>query len=203
VGEAYRRFEKFSEEVAALGDAAELPDMNSVEMQLCYDEYGQDPEVQRAWEDSGAESSAIMQSMMMGTTGPMRGPNAPEPQTKPAGKKSKASEIVEMQELMVDELKRTTDAAAAHLEGANGCTWRAEIAVQMVQAIASAAVERRYGISPEDMTIAGFQHAAALQKNERFVRATEKQQEILMRIGGICGDPSARAALGMGGGDAE
>ena len=56
--------------------------------------------------------------------------------------------------------------------------WKSELAVQMVQALASAAVERRYGVSAEEMTAAGFQHAAQLQKNERFMRATEKQQEL-------------------------
>lgn len=34
----------------------------------------------------------------------------------------------------------------------------------------------RYGTSAEEMTLAGFQHAQMLQRNERFARASEKQQ---------------------------
>ena len=92
-----------------------------------------------------------------------------------------------MLELMVDVLKRTTDALTSALRnGVATPSWRAEVAIQMTQAFASAAVERRYGASAEEMAFAGFQHAAALQKNARFVWATEKQQEILMSIAKLC-----------------
>lgn len=97
-----------------------------------------------------------------------------------------------MQDFMVDELKRITDAASAAFKKAAGTMtpWRTEVAIQMVQALASSAVERRYGTTAEEMTIAGFQHAIALQKNERFVRATEKQQEILMTMASLCSQDS-------------
>jgi len=98
----------------------------------------------------------------------------------------KPSEIVEMQELMVDEMKRLCEAASTAAQVEPSSPWRAEIAMQMVQSLASAAVERRYGVSPEDMTMAGIQNAPTLQKNERFVRATEKQQEIIMAVAKFC-----------------
>ena len=91
------------------------------------------------------------------------------------------------QELLVDGLKRVTEALTSALsDGVAAPPWRAEVALQMAQAFASAAVERRFGTSEEEMMLAGFQHAAALKKNERFVRATEKQQEVLMAIAKLC-----------------
>jgi len=185
IEEAYRRFDLFTEEQQpAAGE--EPPDLSSVELQLCYDEYRGDAEVRSAWDQSGVESNLMMQAMMSGGSRPS-GSSAPGPEEK-KGKRLKSSEVVEMQELMVDELKRTTELAAQAVRraAASAPPWRAEVAIQMVQALASAAVERRYGTSAEEMTLAGFQHAAQLQKNERFVRATEKQQEILMSIAKLC-----------------
>merc|ERR1712241_1178746 len=128
--------------------------------------------------------------MMSGTsTGSRSSPHNSNQDKDKKGKKVKASEIVEMQEFMVDELKRTTETALIALSkslNGNSKPWRAEVAIQMVQALASAAVERRYGTSAEEMTLAGCQHVAQLQRNERFVRATEKQQEILMTVAKLC-----------------
>lgn len=187
---AYERFETFSIDVAEEFERKELAELSSMEMQLCYDEYRDQPEVREAWEQSGAESNLLMQNLMIANqTGnaPSRGSSGGAEEKK--GKKLKASDIVEMQELMVDELKRMTDAVAAAV--AAGASkerpWQLELVVQMVQALASAAVERRYGVSAEEMTMAGFQHAQVLQRNERFVRSTEKQQELLMRIPALCG----------------
>uniref|UniRef100_A0A7S1M369 Uncharacterized protein n=1 Tax=Alexandrium catenella TaxID=2925 RepID=A0A7S1M369_ALECA len=188
---AYQRFAAFSEAAQAQADGEELPDLSSVEMQLCRDEYAEDPEVRQLWEQSGAESSLAMQTAIAGVAGVAGVARAPAPAAEEKrGRKLKSSEVVEMQELMVDELKRTTELAAAVVKKGATPAWRADVAMQMVQALASAAVERRYGTSAEEMTIAGFQHAAVLQKNERFVRATEKQQEILMTIAGLCSQES-------------
>jgi len=132
--------------------------------------------VRSAWEKSGAENSIAMQNIMGGLRNPSSSSSSPAEDKK--GKKLKSSEIVSMQELMVDELKRTTEAAGVALALPNASSWRAEVAVQLVQSLASAAVERRYGVSAEEMTLAGFQHAATLQRNERFMRATEKQQDV-------------------------
>lgn len=186
---AYSRFEEFSDEsmAEAANQGEEVPDLSQTEIQLCYDEYSADEEVKAAWEQSGVESSMMLRSAMMSSpsTASSAGPDR-------KGKKLKSSEIVEMQELMLDKLILYHKDALVAFSGAKGPQkpWRAEIAVQMVQALASAAVEHRYGTSAEDMTIAGFQHAAALQKNERFTRATEKQQEILMAVARLCAPES-------------
>merc|ERR1712241_1322374 len=136
--------------------------------------------------------------MMSGTsTGSRSSPHNSNQDKDKKGKKVKASEIVEMQEFMVDELKRTTETALIALSkslNGNSKPWKAEVAIQMVQALASAAVERRYGTSAEEMTLAGFHHAATLQKNERFVHATQKQQEILMGIASLFSQDSTGKA---------
>lgn len=185
VGEAYRRFSEFSEAPQRQAEAEGLPDLSSVELQLAYYEYREDPEVRQLWERSGAESSMVMQ--MMTAAGPKASGQSPSSSEEKKGKKLKSGDVVEMQELMVDELKRTTEAAVLFARKGG---WKAETAVQMVQALASAAVERRFGTSAEEMTIAGFQHATALQRNERFVRATGEQQEVLVSLATACGQSS-------------
>mmetsp|Transcript_131546 Transcript_131546/g.311888 ORF Transcript_131546/g.311888 Transcript_131546/m.311888 type:complete len:498 (-) Transcript_131546:58-1551(-) len=175
-GQAYRRFEDFNAAQPVLKEG--LEDLTPVELQLCYDEYREDPEVQQAWNKAGVENSLNLASSLSLKPGA-----SPEDKK---GKKMKTSEIVEMQELMVDEMKRLSEASSAAAKASPSSPWRAEIAMQMVQSLASAAVERRYGVSPEEMTIAGIQNAPALQKNERFVRATEKQQEIIMTVASFC-----------------
>jgi len=191
---AYRRFEEFSDqsmaEAASLGE--EVADLSQTEMQLCYDEYSADGEVKAAWEQSGVESSMMLRNAMMSCVPMTRSTASSAGPEDRKGKKLKSSEIVEMQELMLDKLILYHKDALVAFSGAKGPEkpWRAEIAVQMVQALASAAVEHRYGTSAEDMTIAGFQHASALQKNERFTRATEKQQEILMAVARLCAPES-------------
>eukprot|EP00928_Gymnodinium_smaydae_P008545 TRINITY_DN13106_c0_g1_i1.p1 TRINITY_DN13106_c0_g1~~TRINITY_DN13106_c0_g1_i1.p1 ORF type:complete len:537 (-),score=187.46 TRINITY_DN13106_c0_g1_i1:512-2122(-) len=186
VAEAYRRFATFSDEAMKALEGQDMPELSTVEMQLCYDEYRERSDVREAWEQSGVECSMMMQNAAIGTITP-GGKSSSSSTPKAKGKKLKSSEIVEMQELMVDELKRTSEAVAMMSPNAKAQQWKADVAVQMVQALASAAVERRYGVSAEEMTTAGFQHAQVLQRNERFVRATEKQQEFLMRIPTLCG----------------
>jgi len=181
VSDAYRRFEDFAAEAPAAKEG--LEDLTPVELQLCYDEYREDPEVHSAWSKAGVENSIMMASCV--TSLLKNEASTPLPEDK-KGKKMKTSEIVEMQELMVDEMKRLSEASSAAAKASSSSPWRAEIAMQMVQSLASAAVERRYGVSPEEMTIAGIQNAPALQKNERFVRATEKQQEIIMAVAQFC-----------------
>ncbi|CAE8617258.1 unnamed protein product [Polarella glacialis] len=182
IAQAYKRFEDFGES----GDPppAGVEDMTPVEMQLCYDEYSTDPEVRTVWEAAGVENNLMMSSMMQSLM--PGGKTSASSSEERKGKKMKSSEIVEMQELMVDELKRTYEAAMKSPTASPKTLWRSEVAMQMVQALASAAVERRYGVTAEEMTMAGFQHAAILQKNERFVRATEKQQDILMSVARMC-----------------
>mmetsp|Transcript_10863 Transcript_10863/g.28095 ORF Transcript_10863/g.28095 Transcript_10863/m.28095 type:complete len:547 (+) Transcript_10863:89-1729(+) len=181
--EAYRRFDEFTEQNAGpdAQEAQEMPDLSSVEMQLCYDEYRDDEEVRRAWDHSGAETTLMMQSVLSPSlAGNSRSVSSSSAADERKVKKLKSSEVVEMQELMVDEIRRTTQAlkTATMRPGER----KPEIAMQLVQALASAAVERRFGISAEEMAVASFQHAAVLQKNERLARASEEQQDILMQL---------------------
>jgi len=189
--EAYKRFEEFTETAGAPPE--NLPQLSNAEMQLCFDEYRDDPAIRKAWEDSGAEAGVAVQSMMISNGGQMGGAKSSSVPEDKKSKKTKPSDVVEMQELMVDELKRIYEATAQALKkGDESQTFRPELLTQMVQALASGAVERRYGVSGEEMTMMGFQHAAILQRNERFVRSTEKQQEILMsQIPQLCMNASA------------
>lgn len=182
--EAYKRFEDFN---ASTPGKEGLEDMTPVELQLCYDEYREDPEVQQAWTKAGVENSIMMAAsvQLLMKSGGAAPSSPPEEKIDKKGKKIKPSEIVEMQELMVDEMKRLCEACREAAK-ASSKPLKADIAMQMVQALASASVERRYGCSPEDMTMAGLQNAPTLQKNERFVRATEKQQEIIMTVANFC-----------------
>lgn len=177
---AYQRFEEFSAEATQALSSEELPDLSSTEISLCYDEYREDQDVQEAWKSSGVEANLMMKSMMT------PGINvAPPPEE--SKKKVKISEFVEMQELMVDKLTAYVRAADEAFAKENQ-EWRAEIAIQMVQALASEAVEHIKGISAEEMTLAGFRHTEALQKSERFCNSSRRQQELLMKIAGLCGE---------------
>eukprot|EP00933_Yihiella_yeosuensis_P020239 TRINITY_DN16270_c1_g1_i1.p1 TRINITY_DN16270_c1_g1~~TRINITY_DN16270_c1_g1_i1.p1 ORF type:complete len:535 (+),score=167.49 TRINITY_DN16270_c1_g1_i1:82-1686(+) len=188
IKEAYERFEDFA--LNGTNPPEKLEELSSVELQLCYDEYREDPEVESAWQNAGIDMNMMMSNLGMPTKSSSSGSASVEDKKdKKDGKKAvKTSDIVEMQELMVDELKRCWEQALKCIAGKDKpkSPWKPEIAMQMVQALASAAVEKRYGVSAEEMTMAGFQHAATLQKNERFVRATEKQQDILMNVCKMC-----------------
>mmetsp|Transcript_123610 Transcript_123610/g.357523 ORF Transcript_123610/g.357523 Transcript_123610/m.357523 type:complete len:550 (-) Transcript_123610:273-1922(-) len=194
IGEAYDRFDEFTEQAAqAAQQAEEMPELSAVELQLCYDEYKEDEEVKRVWEQSGVETSLLMQTWMnLATPGAGSSAGTPKSPTDSKGKRLKSSEVVEMQEFMVDEMKRLTQQVMMSHRDEPGRSWKAEVTIQMVQAMASAAAERRYGVTAEGMTLAGFQHAHILQKNERFARASEKQQDILMMLARFCGhDPAS------------
>lgn len=190
IADAYRRFEAFAEEASRLPEGMEeMPELSTVEMQVCFSEYQEDEEVRRVWEQAGVENTVAMHSMMVGAMSLGRSaPSTPLLEDKKS-RKFKPGDVLDMQELMVDELKRMTEASKEAIAGAD-LMWKAEVAVQMVQSLASAAVERRYGVSAEEMTLAGFQNAGTLQKNERFMRATEKQQEILMSLAKVCSQDS-------------
>jgi hypothetical protein len=62
ITEAYKRFEEFAESTSPPPEG--LEDLSRVELQLCYDEYREDPEVQTAWDQAGVENSLMMTSMM-------------------------------------------------------------------------------------------------------------------------------------------
>merc|ERR1712218_627964 len=149
-------------------------------------------------EQAGVENNLAFKAMWTNVSPALSsssGPDDFQASSSPSGKEGKrgkkplkTAEIIEMQELMVDKMHALAQAATKVLEAQSPApTWRAEVALQMVQALASAAVEHRYGTSSEEMTMAGLRHTATLQKSERFMRATEKQQEILMSIAKLCG----------------
>jgi len=191
IPEAYQRFEQFSE---TLAPPEGLPEVSNVELQLCLDEYQDDAEVRQAWQQSGAEANMILQSMASNGAGAFGGsrPSSMPEQDRKKGK-TKPSDIIEMQELMVDELKRLNEATSQAIKkgGSQGHEWKPELLTQMIQALASAAVERRFNVSQEEMTMLGVQHANFLQRSERFARATQNQQEILMKIPELCQAASA------------
>eukprot|EP00811_Abedinium_folium_P028052 NODE_4311_length_1906_cov_9.616639.p1 GENE.NODE_4311_length_1906_cov_9.616639~~NODE_4311_length_1906_cov_9.616639.p1 ORF type:complete len:501 (-),score=161.47 NODE_4311_length_1906_cov_9.616639:292-1794(-) len=183
--ELYKRFEDFTDKLP--GEGQDLADLTSLELKYAYDAYKDDDEVGRAWEQSGTACSVLVQSLLLGE-------NVKTPALSLVGledrrgKKLKASEIVEMQDFMVGELKRLADALAAAISAGCKVTFKPDLMVQMIQAIAHMAVERRHSVTTEEMTIVGFHFAQQLQRNERFMRATEKQQELLVFIPRLC-DP--------------
>mmetsp|Transcript_88392 Transcript_88392/g.139671 ORF Transcript_88392/g.139671 Transcript_88392/m.139671 type:complete len:369 (+) Transcript_88392:3-1109(+) len=174
--DVYSRFEAFNLETTPA--PSDVPEFTNIEMQLCLEEYGDDKEIKDAWDLSGAETGVFVQSAATSILRPTK------PVEEKKGKKIKPSDVTEMQQLMVDELKRLSDAVKSNLQVSR--TWKPELVVQMIQALASGAVERRYHVSAEEMTKLGFQHAATLQRSERFVLSTQKQQEILMEIPQFC-----------------
>merc|ERR1711879_442347 len=97
-------------------------------------------EVRQAWEQSGAAANLAMQNAMVGGLGGGGSPSSSSTATEDKkSKKWKSSEIVEMQELMVDELRRATEAVqVAKRTSAKDLPWKGDLVVQMVQALASA-----------------------------------------------------------------
>jgi len=186
--EAYHRFEAFTDSVQnELTGGKELADLTSLELRFCYEEYKDDEKIRQAWENSGAEGGVMVQSMMSGCHSFSSTTSPDEKRVLSAkGKKLKVSEIVDMQVVMVDELQRLTQALTPALNNDDERLWKPEVMVQLFQALAHGAVERRHGVSVEEMAIVGFQYTQQLERNERFVKATEKQQELLNLIPRLC-----------------
>merc|ERR1719198_946575 len=55
IEKAYERFEEFIVEMVdqAKADGEDLPELSPVELQLCWEEYREDADVKKAWEQSG------------------------------------------------------------------------------------------------------------------------------------------------------
>lgn len=198
--EAYQRFKEFAESAGqAEAECSEngepmADQLSAVEMRVLYSEYADDERVQAAWVDSSSEGRTLMEALASGVQDPSILPQTKAPESPSGGKskKLKPSEIVEMQELMVDELKRLTEAVVLSRQDASGQDFNEGFLMHMIQTLASSAVERRYGVSAEEMTLAGFQQKAVLEQNERFKRATDKQKQIMMHLPRICGSASSR-----------
>ena len=63
------------------------------------------------------------------------------------------------------------------------------------ETLASSAVERKYGSSEDEMAFAGFQHAPALRKSERFVQASREQQAIINSLAEVCSRKESSSEL--------
>eukprot|EP00746_Dinoflagellata_sp_MGD_P077354 gnl/MRDRNA2_/MRDRNA2_31046_c0_seq2.p1 gnl/MRDRNA2_/MRDRNA2_31046_c0~~gnl/MRDRNA2_/MRDRNA2_31046_c0_seq2.p1 ORF type:complete len:504 (-),score=127.10 gnl/MRDRNA2_/MRDRNA2_31046_c0_seq2:102-1613(-) len=192
--EAYQRFKEFAEsagqaEAECSVDGEPMADqLSAVEMRVLYSEYADDERVQAAWVESSSEGRTLMEALASGVQDPSILPQTKAPESPSGGKKKlKPSEIVEMQELMVDELKRLTEAVVLSRSGSPNQEFNEGLVMHMIQTLASSAVERRYGVTAEEMTLAGFQQKAILEQNERFKRATDKQKQIMMHLPRICG----------------
>jgi len=175
--EAYERFREFADN--AKPTSASLSPM---EIRGCYDTYREHQEVADAWERSGQETQTTAQMMMTGTMHPSQLP-APSKRLK----KIKWNEIVDMQEHMVEQLKNVVGKITEAVDAGCG-QLKDELAIPLVQGLASAAVEKRYGIDAEEMTMAGFMHSAMLSTNERFTKASMEQQQVLMQLPALCQD---------------
>eukprot|EP00397_Hematodinium_sp_SG-2012_P042202 GEMP01046630.1.p1 GENE.GEMP01046630.1~~GEMP01046630.1.p1 ORF type:complete len:466 (-),score=115.74 GEMP01046630.1:247-1644(-) len=177
VAQAYEKFQIFA------NDAKELSDVLSpMEMKACYEGYKHHEDIADAWERSGQEMQITLQMMMSGTLDPNQ---LPQPSKKL--KKLKTHDVINMQEYMVEQLKSIVGEIVQAVD--SGCDHlKDELAIPLIQGLASAAVEKQYGISAEEMTMAGFVNRATLCTNERFLKATTEQQQILMQIPRICQD---------------
>lgn len=175
VTQAYERFNDFANNAKPMSEM-----LSPMEIRACYDAYKEHQDVQDAWERSGQEVQTTVQMMMTGTMNPSQ---LPAPTKKM--KKLKAHDITSMQEFMVENLKSIVAEISQAVD--SGCEpLKDELAVPLIQGLASAAVEKKYGINAEEMTMVGFQNAASLSTNERFLKATMEQQQILMQIPKIC-----------------
>mmetsp|Transcript_38104 Transcript_38104/g.89264 ORF Transcript_38104/g.89264 Transcript_38104/m.89264 type:complete len:496 (+) Transcript_38104:119-1606(+) len=182
INEAYLRFEEFTE--TSIAESVDLPELSHVELQAAYEEYQADEEVRRLYAQIGAAAGSQPEAAAGGAK-----PSKPLPasEDKKAGKKLKAAELVEMQVLMVDELRRLVDDVVASLRQRGGKAWKADIAVQMAHGLTSATVEKRYGMSAEELAQACLSNAASLQRSERFIRSTEEQHELMTKLSKLSG----------------
>jgi len=182
--QAYEKFVTFADNSES---KMQTEPLMPIELRSCYDAYKNSPEIQDAWERSGQETQIAVQMMMM-SGGNMPPGKMPTPSKKL--KKLKINDIIQMQELMVEDLKKIlVDIGQSVDNGLPGSEkWRDDLAIPLIQGLASASVEKRFSVNAEEMTLAGFLNAAVLSTNEKFLRATMEQQQILSQVPKICKD---------------
>lgn len=184
--ESYKIFEDLTTQTQ--DNAIRVESLNPQELREHHDLFGDDEKVQTAWETSGAEVQMLMQLAASGvppTMGSMRGSSSGKSQQAFNKKveKLKVNDIIEMQELMVAELKRQSEIFADAVKNSDGSVqFRDQLAIGLIQALASLGVEKKYHISAEEMAMVGFVHAQSLSSNERFLQSTMAQQQILMGV---------------------
>jgi len=127
--------------------------------------------------------------MQMAASGSMRDPSQmimPKSGSKKL-QKMQTKEIVEMQEMMVEELKTVIDSVKEAVSAPEGQgVFKEPLLIPMVQALASCGVEKKYQITAEEMAVAGFMKAQELSVNEKFLRATMTQQQLLGTLAQVC-----------------
>ena len=114
--------------------------------------------------------------------------------------KLKVNEIIDMQELMLDELKKFTKELEEALkkgaedrelnsgffgsgkEDSKEFVLKDHLCVPLVQSMATMGVYKRYQITGEEMSMAGYIKAPILATNERFLQVTYMQQQVMMSI---------------------
>mmetsp|Transcript_24644 Transcript_24644/g.36747 ORF Transcript_24644/g.36747 Transcript_24644/m.36747 type:complete len:272 (-) Transcript_24644:513-1328(-) len=215
IDQCYQKFTDFLEESnKSAGEAEGFPEVGQVEMLVLFDEFGSDPEVKKLWEESGCGfpgGTGPMGGAGGGVAGALPGPagaaaggmgrglpalgnggmgatNSEEQKVVVSKNKKplKAAEVVDMQEYLVDEMRRICEALAASAKP--GKPMSGEVAMQMVQAFAIGAVEKKFNITPNDFVAASMTHAAAAQRSERLMRASERQHEAMMQLARACGE---------------
>jgi hypothetical protein len=149
--------------------------------------------LETAWSSSQLDLAIFMQAIMMMQQDPSL-PLPPPPSL--AGRRlPDVKDVVKMQKAMVGELEKVKDAVkeamsteAEAVEAVGG-----HVLVAFAQAIASAAVEEKFGYAAEDLTLAGFKHGPKLAGDRGFMEVTMKQQAVLGEIGEMGGEGPAGA----------
>jgi hypothetical protein len=153
-------------------------DVDLIELRMKYDmNYkGTNAEIDKAWNDNRLDFQSFMTSLMFSQGNP-NGPLFPPPPVPPSTLTADA--LVEMQEEMLSALKRHIERI---LEVPERSEWKPDLALALIQGLASADFEGKTGTTAEDMTIASFACMRELQSNQRFIQASMEQQQILQSI---------------------
>ena len=180
--EGYAQFIAFTESQessAVLSNPFEARDLFDRHLRSCTE--AESKELKDAWEKSGLELSMFMQAVLMMQQDPSMGmPPPPPPAIFKKHDMPGPKEVMQMQEALVKELSEISQEILA-VAPAN---FLAEPLVAFAQAMASAAVEEKFSVSSETLTLAGFKHGMALSSNERFVQVSQEQQRLLGEIAG-------------------
>jgi hypothetical protein len=153
-------------------------DVDLIELRLKYDMHykGTDADIDKAWQENRLDFQSFMTSLMFSQGNPS-GPMFPPPPVPPTTLTADA--LVEMQEGMLKSLKQHIERI---LEVPERSEWKPDLALALIQGLASADFEGTTGTSAEDMTIASFDRMRELQSNQRFIQASMEQQQILQSI---------------------
>jgi len=186
VEEGYGEFLKFSENqansIGLLSNPFEAKDL--VERHLRGSWADDARELRDAWDNSGLELSMFMQACLMLSQDPSMGPPPPPPASLLNSRNlPSAEQVMKMQETMVAELSRLSKEILA-LAPAN---FQAEPLVAFAQAVASGAVEAKFGVTAETLTLAGFKHGMSMMANPRFMEISQEQQRLLGEIAAAAG----------------